>query len=433
MGRNDGRCLAVALGDLVLLGLLMIVAEVHALDIDGRRGGVVKLHPVVALVVVIHVDAIVGTDLIDADRRDALSGELGIGKFGEGSGEADGSVARHDDGGLLRVDGAALLPCCEAIACGSLGLEGDGAEEMALEVRVWHIDAIDEDACAIGIDPQGNRLPGDCRELHRRELLQIACHLLGTVLQVVLDLISGALGIVAVVDALLLHHVAHGLDIVQQFIDNGIGTVRFEHTASNETERIDELPAIHLVIQQVEEEVDEVVVLLTGLLMLLEPVEGIVAAVIPTFCEGVVEVEADKAVATVVTAAVGLDVVVGPVVVEEEQGDSHIVGELIDVEQTLQLIVGACIVDVLAQLIDALEYLVVTILDLLVLESVELLVVVTPVGIGKLVVVGLTQVEHTAQLTVDVFNNRYVGLHVDIDARALDDGLEGRIGEAGVI
>ena len=42
-------------------------------------------------------------------------------------------------------------------------------------------------------------------------------------------------------------------------------------------------------VQQVEEEDDEVVVRLAGLLMLFEPVEGVVAAVTPAACEGVVE------------------------------------------------------------------------------------------------------------------------------------------------
>ena len=152
-----------------------------------------------------------------------------------------------------------------------------------------------------------------------------------------------------------------------------------------------------------------------------------------TLCEGVVEVKADKTVTAVVTATVGLDVVVGPVVVVEEHGDGHVVGKLIDVEQGLQFLVGSIVSTVATQLEDALDYHVVAVLELQVLEGIELLVVVTPVGVGKLVVVGLAHIQHAAQLAVHIFNDGLVGLHVDVDARALDDGLQGRIHEAGVV
>ena len=143
----------------------------------------------------------------------------------------------------------------------------------------------------------------------------------------------------SVVDILLFHELAHRLHLFQQFINDIRGDTGFEDTASHQTECGDELLTVVGIVQQVQEEVHDILVVAGAwCTVVLEPCEigeRIVLAVAPAALEGIVEVEADKAVATVVPAAIGLHVVVGPVIIIEEEGDSHIVGELVDVEQRL--------------------------------------------------------------------------------------------------
>ena len=68
-----------------------------------------------------------------------------------------------------------------------------------------------------------------------------------------------------------------------------------------------------------------------------------------------------------------------------------------------------------------------------VLEHVDLIIIVAPVGIDELVVVGLAQVEYATQLAVDILDDGHIRLHIDVDARTLKDGFEGGISEAGAI
>ena len=178
---------------------------------------------------------------------------------------------------------------------------------------------------------------------------------------------------------------------------------------------VDVLAAVAVVAEQVEQQAHHLAVEIVfaadggGVLKLQEIAEGVVVVLVEVAQgEGVVEVEADEAVAPVVAAAVGLHVVVGPVVVVEEHGDGHVVGELVDVEQGDQLVVGPFFVDVPAQFEDAVEHAVVAVFHHHVLEGVELLVVVAEVGVGEAVVVGLAEVEHAAQLAVDILYDGYV-------------------------
>ena len=105
--------------------------------------------------------------------------------------------------------------------------------------------------------------------------------------------------------------------------------------------------------------------------------------------EGIVEIEEYKAVATVVLAAIGLDIVVGPVVVTKEELCSHIVGELIDVEQILDLVVDTRVIDMLSEVTELVEDLISAIHKRLVLKHINLLIVIAEVGIDELVVVWL--------------------------------------------
>ena len=243
-----------------------------------------------------------------------------------------------------------------------------------------------------------------------------------------------------IVDALLLHIIGHRLYVSQQFVDDFACKCRFKHATSNDAERVDELAAIFVVAQQIEQQAHDFAVQITftahrrSILELQEIAEGVVVILIEIAKgKGIVEVEADETVAPVVLAPIAFHVVVGPVVVVEEHGGSHVIGKLVDVEQLAQLFVGSRLVDVLAQLIDALQDTVVTILHDAVLESIQLFIIVAEVGIGKVVVIRFAQVQHTSQLAIHILDDRHIRLHVEVDARALDDGFQGCIHETGVI
>ena len=153
----------------------------------------------------------------------------------------------------------------------------------------------------------------------------------------------------------------------------------------------------------------------------------------PPGIEGIVQVEADEAETPVVMAAVGLDIIFRPVVVAEVEFHSHIVDKFVDVEQCLHLVVDTSAVDVLTDVAEVMVGLVVAILECLILESVNFLVVIAPVSVGELVIIGLAQVQHATELAVDIFSHLHGALHVNIETRALDDGSQGGVGEAGVI
>ena len=86
-----------------------------------------------------------------------------------------------------------------------------------------------------------------------------------------------------------------------------------------------------------------------------------------------------------------------------------------------------------AQFKDAVDDAVVAVLHLEVFEGIKLLVVIAEIGVGKVVVVGFAQVQHATHLPVHIFYDRHVRLHIEVDARALDDGFERRIDETGVV
>ena len=132
--------------------------------------------------------------------------------------------------------------------------------------------------------------------------------------------------------------------------------------------------------------------------------------------ESIVEIEKYKTVATVVATAISLHIVVRPVIVSKEELGSHIVGELIDVEQCLYLVIDARVVDTFGKVTELFEDLVSTILKRVVFKHVDLLIVVAEVGIDELVVVRLAHVDHTTELAVDVFHHLDCTLHIEVNA-----------------
>ena len=149
--------------------------------------------------------------------------------------------------------------------------------------------------------------------------------------------------------------------------------------------------------------------------------------------ESVIEVEADIAEPSVVTTAVSLDVVFWPVVIAKEELCSHIVGKLINIEQPFHFFIDAFIIDALGQLTEMVECFIVAVVELIILKHVNFLIIVAIVRIHKLVVTGLTQVEDALEFSVDVFRHLHHRLYVEVDARTLYDGCQGRIGKTGVV
>ena len=99
----------------------------------------------------------------------------------------------------------------------------------------------------------------------------------------------------------------------------------------------------------------------------------------------------------------------------KEEFGSHIVGELVDVEQCLHLIVDTWIVDMFGEVTEFIESFVGTVLELIVLKHIYLLIVIAEIGIDELVVGRLTQVNHTTEPAVDVFRHLHRALHIEVD------------------
>ena len=99
----------------------------------------------------------------------------------------------------------------------------------------------------------------------------------------------------------------------------------------------------------------------------------------------------------------------------KEEFGSHIVGELVDVEQRLYLIVDTWVVDTFSELTEFIEGLIGTVLELIVLKHIYLLIVIAEISIDKLVVSRLTQVNHTTEPAVDVFRHLHRALHIEVD------------------
>ena len=115
--------------------------------------------------------------------------------------------------------------------------------------------------------------------------------------------------------------------------------------------------------------------------------EGVVPLI-----KSIVEVVTDEAETAILLTAVCLDIVVGPIVVAKVQLSSHIVGELIHVEQGFHFVVDTSLVDTAAQFDKVFIGNVCAVLELTILKHVYLVVIVAVVGIDKLVVGWFTQV-----------------------------------------
>ena len=85
VGRDDGLCTSLTFGNLVFLGLFFVIAQEHTLHINRLVGGVIKLHPVVTFEVIVDIDAVGSTHLVDSYGCDAFSCLFLVGKWGKAS------------------------------------------------------------------------------------------------------------------------------------------------------------------------------------------------------------------------------------------------------------------------------------------------------------------------------------------------------------
>ena len=245
MSRNDGRH-AVGLLNLILVGFLHVVAEIHAFNVDIGIGGVVEFNPVVTLEEVVDEDAVGSAYLVDSDGSDAILAEFLFGEWGEGGDEC---VTAFGQGDLSfgAEDGVVPLPSCKAIAGWRFCSQQDRGKQLTLEVGVGHIDSVHIEAGTLGVGFQADGLYGDIAEFRVGEILQVTSHLSGTSFQLILNRGGRTIGVVAIVDALLLHQLAHGFHVVQQLIDNLARAGRLEHTSCYNAERVDE-PTAELIM-----------------------------------------------------------------------------------------------------------------------------------------------------------------------------------------
>ena len=190
-----------------------------------------------------------------------------------------------------------------------------------------------------------------------------------------LDGIGGIVGQIAV-------EFWHRTHKICQFVNNGRGTLLLKNTATYDTESVDELLSVFVVLEQIQEQADH-----CNPLKVVEYLSQIAWPFATIKC--IIEVEEDKAIATVVLTAIGLDIVVWPVIVAKKQLYSHIVGKLVDIEQRFHLIIDAWVINAGGKFAELLKDIFCTILELFVLKHINFIVVITEIGIDKLVVVGL--------------------------------------------
>ena len=102
MGRDGGLCLSVTLADLVFLGFVQVVGELHSFHIDGTVCGIIELQPVIALEKFVDEDAVRGTYLVDTDGCQTLCSTLILREWGEAGYQRYGALilGQLDDGFL---------------------------------------------------------------------------------------------------------------------------------------------------------------------------------------------------------------------------------------------------------------------------------------------------------------------------------------------
>ena len=173
VGGNDGLSLCVALGYQVFLGLLRIVAQIHALHVDGGVGGVVEFQPVALLVIVVDEGVVFAAHLVDAHGGDALGLALLVCQRLKVGRPAHGACRRQAHLRLRSHDGTlAVGPVLETVAGGRHGLERNGCKEIAVEIAQRHLLAVDVESGGVGIAVEHHRLAGGVAQVEGRVVFQ---------------------------------------------------------------------------------------------------------------------------------------------------------------------------------------------------------------------------------------------------------------------
>ena len=337
----------------------------------------------------------------------------------------------------LRLSSCIVTPSEERVSSRCNSLEFHGLEQVSVEAARGDINAVDLDACTIGVAGEGDTLCGR-RDLHLREVANGIGHHLFTAVEGVFHAVRRAIGRL-IVDG---HGgSADGCELVYD-----LGAARgFEHTTAHHTIGVDELTAEVFVLQQLAEDGDECdvgnnhfsagqqSVEVVVLLHVHDVVEHVATAI-----EGVVGVEHDETETSAVAMAEGLDVVAQPVVAAQIHLCRHVVHVLVDVEHLADILIDAVVVGVGRQRDELLIYLVIA--ALLHVERVgrdfklvDFIVVPAVVGIDVVLVVGLANVQDTDVLAIDELMHGLIRLHIDVDARGLYDGLNGRVFDSAAV
>ena len=436
-------------GDLVFLRLCGVIAEIPALEVDGVPRGVVEFQPVAALEVVVLVDIVGRHDLVDAHFGDALAASFAAGHAPEAGLDVEIRAGRQVElqvaGDVLRV--ACVAPSDEAVAATGFGLQAHGGKELARVFAVGHEDVVHIDVAPLGVGAQMHLLGCDVGQLHTLVLLHLLGHRGSAVLEFAADFFQRAVG----AGPLLRHGGAHA---VAQLIEDGGGALGVED-AAHQAEGGGELAAEVGVLHQVHEEgaeLDLAVAALGGVvdvviavpLHTVDPAEGVAAdgdlALLvhaPAIrAESGIEVEEGDAEAPVGSLAVGLQVVVGPVPGAEVQLCGHVVHELVHVHQRADLVVhgsvgavGREVIEVQQRLAGAQHHIGAGVGALLV--DFHVVLRDAEVGEAEVLVVRLAQVDEAHVAPVDVVDHGLVGHHVEVDARAAYDLVQGSILDAG--
>ena len=193
-----------------------------------------------------------------------------------------------------------FLPSCENITYGCLGLKGDGCKQLSVKGGIRHVQTVDIETGPFRISSQRDALFLGIGEFQGPVLLQLSHLVAQPTIQIVLDLVGGSVGYTIVI----LRHRTHGIG---QFIHDAGGAIFLKDTAGNDAESIDELLAEFFVLKQVLEELHHV-----HPVIVFDGGDGTVPGI-----EGIVEVEAYKTEPSVVPTAVGLHIILGPVVVAD--------------------------------------------------------------------------------------------------------------------
>ena len=144
VGGYHSLSLGVALGNLVLRGLLYVVRQVHAFDVDFLVSSVIEFHPVALLAILVDVAVVRAADLVDADGGKTLCLGFAVAEAVEGGRQLDGACGQADFGVGALHGSRCVDPSLERTTSGCLCTECDGSKEVAVELSRRHFLSVNQ-------------------------------------------------------------------------------------------------------------------------------------------------------------------------------------------------------------------------------------------------------------------------------------------------